>query len=171
MLRAAGQWISRLKDEATQASFVEERHEAYVWTHRQVMARASTLFAERLRGFLGNAEATALVTATSDLDDTGIDSRLSWLQGRLDDGGLLLSPTIVDANNHYAVAVVLGRMMGSDQAQSEHYWRLAAMHRHRANSLLASVAFRIDAGDAVEPDPLDPEDVGTPATVLALGPV
>lgn len=156
MLRVAGKWITELKDEASQASFVEERHDALVWTHRQLMSRARSLLADRDRGYYGNAEAGAILTVTADIEDATTDGRLEWLEGRLDAMALITTPTLIDANEHYAVGVVLGRVMGAKD-DSDRYVRQAGHHMRRANALLSSVVFRVASGDS-------------DGTVLTLGP-
>ena len=160
VLRRAGEWLPKLQGVSSQSRFAEELHEAFDWTNRQVLSRCRAYLERRAGGYLGDPEAAGLLSATEDAegdDDAALtEARLAIIRDALESGtGLILTPGIVAANEHYAASVVLGRVMpakdGADWAG------MAAAHRGRANGLLSAEAFGVDAdGDGAAEFTLGP---------------
>jgi hypothetical protein len=140
MIRRGGEYLPTLQGEAAQAAYAEERHDAWLWTHRQVMARMQDERDRLGRGWRAIPHGPEL-------------------RSLLDAGALVMTPEIVEANEHYAVAMVLRRVVtrSGGNEPSVNFGAAAAWHQSRANAILAAaeldIAIPPDEPDEPIPDP------------------
>lgn len=157
MLRKGGDWLPKLQGETTQSAYIEDRHDALEWTHRQVMSRVEAYLWRYGAGYYGDPEAATLLDAVVDAEGDSVDllhaARLAIIEDALATGTALTnSDTIRTANEHYAVAMVLRRPFpGKDDRDA--FSRMAGWHEAKANRLLScatfGVAIETEAGETV----------------------
>ena len=145
MLRLSGDLLTNLQEDADQSGFVEQRHEAYLWTNQTVLNRARAILDRQLESHLPVAALDAIDIAAgvdagpdwgpSIYPDTTVEDQMDDIAGYLEDGFLLTDThadkAMVTANAMYALSEVYRRQIGRDESyrSKADYWHERAVKK------------------------------------------